>query len=125
MVLRQFQEQNRRIWNIPDDRNSRQQVPKNQQTAQLFGAYLPIHKWHFCKVMKKNDFYNFNLAHNQRDGKGNVRVGITGLYYIKVCFPYTVYDKLNNTESMDRLVHGPRFLIFLWSVSGRSWFVNP
>ena len=40
MVLRQFQDANRRVWNIPDDRNTRPMVPKNQDTCQLFGAYI-------------------------------------------------------------------------------------
>ena len=84
MVLRQFQEQKRRIWNIPDDRNSRPQIPKHPDSCQLFGAYLPIHKWHFVKILKKVDFYKFNESHNLRDPKGNVKTGMTGLFYQKV-----------------------------------------
>ena len=85
MVLRQVQDQKRRVWNIPDDRNSRFQVPKHQDSCQLFGAYLPFHQWHFKKILKKTDFYNFNESHDLRDSKGNVMRGMTGLFYKLVC----------------------------------------
>ena len=85
MVLRQFQDANRRVWNIPDDRNTRPMVPKNQDTCQLFGAYLPIFQWHFYKILRKTDFFKFNELHNIRDPKGNVRPGMVGLFYEKVC----------------------------------------
>ena len=85
MVLRQIQLQNRRVWNIPDDRNSRIQVPKHQDTCQLFGAYLPVHKWFFVRILKKSDFYDFNELHDIRDAKRNIRKGMVGLFYKEVC----------------------------------------
>ena len=60
-------------------------MPKHQDSCQLFGAYLPIHQWHFMKILKKSDFYDFNEAHDIRDSKGNVRRGMVGLFYKQVC----------------------------------------
>ena len=113
MVLRQCQNQTRRVWNIPDDRNARPQVPKNQSNCQLFGAYLPFLKWSFAKILKKNDFINFNQAHNIRDSKGNVRNGMVGLFYLKVC---TVCLKLQNiTRSY------VKFTILTESIRSLNW----
>ena len=82
----QNKKKRRKIWSCDKDFNKFPSGPKHEDGVMVFGAYCPIHKFYFTKIMKKDDFRKFNQDNDLKDRHGNFLTGMTALFYQEVSY---------------------------------------